>query len=64
MLKELVNSCNSSCKALRIIKDNEISIKNNISNLKKMDLVITTGWSIRWKERLSKKMFRRFRYEN
>ena len=43
MLKELVNSCNSSCKALRIIKDNEISIKNNISNLKKMDLVITTG---------------------
>ena len=43
MLKELVNSCNSSCKALKIIKDNEISIKNNISNLKKMDLIITTG---------------------
>ncbi len=43
MLKELVNACNSSCKALIIIKDNEISIKNNISNLKKMDLIITTG---------------------
>ena len=43
MLKELVNGCNSSCKALKIVKDNEISIKNNISNLKKMDLVITTG---------------------
>ena len=43
MLKELVNACNSSCKALKIIKDNEISIKNNISNLKKMDLIITTG---------------------
>ena len=43
MLKELVNSCNSSCIALKIIKDNEISIKNNIANLKKMDLLITTG---------------------
>ena len=43
MLKELINSCNSHCKALKIIKDNEISIKNNISNLKKVDLVITTG---------------------
>ena len=43
MLKELVNGCNSSCKALKIIRDNEISIKRNISNLKKMDLIITTG---------------------
>ncbi|MDA9708325.1 molybdopterin molybdotransferase MoeA, partial [Alphaproteobacteria bacterium] len=43
MLKELVNACDSTCKELIIIKDNEISIKNNISNLKKMDLVITTG---------------------
>ena len=43
MLKELVNGCNSNCKVLKIIKDNEISIKKNISNLKKMDLVITTG---------------------
>ena len=43
MLKELVNVSNSSCKALKIIKDNEIFIKKNISNLKKMDLVITTG---------------------
>ncbi len=43
MLKEMVNGCNSNCKVLKIIKDNEISIKKNISNLKKMDLVITTG---------------------
>ena len=43
MLKELVNGCNSSCKALKIVRDNEISIKRNISNLKKMDLIITTG---------------------
>ena len=43
MLKELVNCCNSHCKALKIIRDNEKSIKTNISNLKKMDLIITTG---------------------
>ena len=29
MLKELVNGCNSNCKVLKIIKDNEISIKKN-----------------------------------
>ena len=43
MLKELVNCSNSHCKVLKIIKDDEISIKNNISDLKKMDLIVTTG---------------------
>ena len=43
MLKELVNYSNSHCKVLKIIKDDEISIKKNISGFKKMDLIVTTG---------------------
>ena len=57
MLKELINNCNSNCKELEIIKDNELSIKNSIRNLKGIDLIVTTGGVSVGKKDLVKKCF-------
>ena len=43
MIKELIINSGCSIKNFKILKDNKTTIVNNLKNLKKVDLIITTG---------------------